>query len=66
VAVPISWDEIDDVDPNGVQMTEAGDRFGLEPWKGLKPKDLTPMVEKVEAALADAGIELEPFDRFRS
>ena len=66
VAVPISWDEIDDIDPDGIQMTEAGDRFGLDPWEGLRPKDLTALVEKVEDALADAGIELEPFDRFRS
>jgi bifunctional non-homologous end joining protein LigD len=66
VAVPISWDEIEDIDPNGIHMAEAGDRFGLDPWKGLRAKNLTPVVKKVEDALADAGIELEPFDRFRS
>ncbi|HJS72176.1 MAG TPA: ATP-dependent DNA ligase [Acidimicrobiia bacterium] len=66
VAVPISWEEIGDIDPNGIEMAEADDRFGLDPWKGLGPIDLTPMVEKVEEALAHAGVELEPFDRFRS
>ena len=66
VAVPIAWDEIDEVDPNGVKLSDARGRFDLDPWEGHHASDLTALPERVERALDDAGIELEPFDRFRS
>jgi hypothetical protein len=37
-----------------------------DPWEGITPQDLTPVAPVVDEALAEAGIELEPFDRFRS
>lgn len=66
VAVPISWDEIDGVDPNSIGMRSVSDRVGLDPWADHAPADLAELPDRVEAALAEAGIELEPFDRFRS
>jgi bifunctional non-homologous end joining protein LigD len=66
VAVPISWEEVDDVAPDGIRIEDAPGRLAVQPWADLEPQDLGPAVSRVEAALADAGIELEPFDRFRS
>ena len=67
VATPLSWDELDDVDPNGVVLAEALRRLDRpDPWEGLVPQDFTPVAPVVDEALAEAGIELEPFDRFRS
>lgn len=66
VAVPLAWNEIDDVDPNGVTLAEASGRFDLDPWEELRGADLSSVPKQVEDALDEAGIELEPFDRFRS
>lgn len=66
VAVPLSWDELEQVDPNGVTMGQVAERLGHDPWAGLPVQDLTPVAALVDAALEDAGIELAPFDRFRS
>ncbi len=66
VAVPISWDEIEEIDPDGVKLPEVGGRFGRDPWSGLEAQDLEGPAGAVEGALDEAGIELEPFDRFRS
>lgn len=66
VATQLSWDELADVDPNGIVMGEALDRLGLDPWGELPTHDFGPVAETVDEALSEAGIELEPFDRFRS
>lgn len=66
VAVPIAWDELDKVDPNGIEMATVPERFEADPWAGHRPADLAPAAGRVDAAIAEAGIELEPFDRFRS
>lgn len=66
VAVPLSWEELEDVDPNGIVMSHAVSRLDLDPWGDLSAQDLRPVGESVDDALAVAGIELEPFDRFRS
>lgn len=66
VAVPISWDELDDIDPNGVRLSGVEDRFEADPWGEIDPHDLSGTGGAVDRALAEAGIELEPFDRFRS
>ena len=65
VAVPISWEELESVAPDGVSLRTVKERLDLDPWADQKPVDLTPAVETVGEAVADAGIELEPFDRFR-
>ncbi len=67
VATPLSWDELDEVDPDGVRLSKARRRLdGPDPWEGISPQDFTGVAEAVDAALEEAGIELEPFDRFRS
>jgi DNA primase len=66
VAVPISWEEVDDVAPDGVRIEDAPGRLAVNPWADLEPQDLAPAMARVGAALEDAGIDLEPFDRFRS
>jgi bifunctional non-homologous end joining protein LigD len=66
VAVPMRWDELDDVDPNGIKLGEASQRFDHDPWEGLSEMRLGDIAAPVNQALAEAGVELEPFDRFRS
>ena len=66
VAVPLSWDELDSVDPDGVGLREVESRLAADPWAGSGAVDPAPVLPKVEQALDEAGIELEPFDRFRS
>jgi hypothetical protein len=36
-----------------------------DPWDDTQPLDLEPIAARVDAALEEAGIEFEPFDRFR-
>jgi bifunctional non-homologous end joining protein LigD len=66
VSVPISWDELDEVLPNGIKFADVADRFDADPWRGMVTHDFGPVAEQVDEALDTAGIELEPFDRFRS
>lgn len=66
IASPLDWDELAEIAPDQIRLEEVEDRLGADPWSGYEPIDLTPAAEAVQAALVDAGIELEPFDRFRS
>lgn len=66
VAAPLSWDELDSVAPDDIRLRNVDKRLGGDPWDGQEPVDLTAAVESVERAVTDKGIELEPFDRFRS
>jgi len=66
VAVPISWDELDAIDPNGVRLSDIQSRFDQDPWAEPEIQDFSELASPVEEALEEAGIELEPFDRFRS
>lgn len=66
VAVPLTWEELDQVDPNGVAMAEAPKRFTSEPWGRLDPLAIGPIADMVDTSLEEAGVTLEPFDRFRS
>jgi bifunctional non-homologous end joining protein LigD len=66
VAVPLTWEEVESVDPDGIGLRGSESRLDFDPWAGEEPVDLSPAVGTVEESLADAGIELEPFDRFRS
>jgi hypothetical protein len=54
------------VEPDGVRLQTIGTRLDLDPWVNMQPIDLSPAVETVERSLEQAGIDLEPFDRFRS
>jgi len=66
VAAPITWDELGEITPDGIGLVDAAARLETDPWADLEPVDLSPVEEEVEDALEDAGITLEPFDRFRS
>jgi bifunctional non-homologous end joining protein LigD len=66
VAVPIGWDELSDIAPDGVRLPEVGDRFDLDPWAGMETQELSEVAAAVDDAVSEAGIELAPFDRFRS
>jgi bifunctional non-homologous end joining protein LigD len=66
IAVQLEWDELDEVDPNGIRFESVAERYDLDPWKGQRVIDLSGTVARVADALDHAGIELESFDRFRS
>jgi DNA primase len=66
VATPITWDELESIGPDGVGLKSVDQRLEDDPWGKPNLIDLSPAVESVQSALVEAGIELEPFDRFRS
>ncbi len=66
VATPLHWDELATVDPNGIRISDVAGRLDDDPWAGLEPMDIGNTAAAVEAALGEAGIVLEPFDRFRT
>lgn len=66
VAVPLDWDELDMVEPDGVRLESIDERLDVDPWSEMAPLDLTTAAEQVAESLRRAGITLEPFDRFRS
>jgi bifunctional non-homologous end joining protein LigD len=65
-AVPIGWEELDEVDPAGIHLDEVSSRIPLDVWAGLNVLDLGDIAPIVSESVDAAGIELEPFDRFRS
>jgi len=68
VAMPLTWDEFDDTPPDAWLIGTAVDRLDQpDPLLDLvaHPTDAAPVVEAVGLLLADAGIDPEPFDRFR-
>ncbi|HSK06131.1 MAG TPA: ATP-dependent DNA ligase [Acidimicrobiia bacterium] len=66
VAVPLDWVELGSVAPDGVGLGDVEGRLEDDPWADAKPVDLRLAAGQVEKSLEEAGIELEPFDRFRS
>jgi len=66
VAAPLAWEELTSIAPDGVHLRAVDARLDIDPWSGFKPIELTSVLEQVDRDLTDAGIELEPFDRFRS
>lgn len=66
VAVPLQWDELDAVDPGQIHLPEVSERLELDVWRGLKTTDLGDIAAHVHRVAEDRGIDLEPFDRFRS
>lgn len=62
VAMPISWDELDDTDPQRWNLQNAPERLGLDdPWPVASPLDLEAVQGLAEAHDVSAD---EPFDRF--
>jgi DNA primase len=67
VAAPLAWDELTELGPHDVTLASIEERLSVsDPWEGAVPLDLEPIAARVDTALDDAGITLEPFDRFRS
>jgi len=67
VAAPLAWDELGSLGPTGVTLRSIEERLlGPDPWRDAPQLDLSPIAGRIETALDDAGITLEPFDRFRS
>ena len=66
VAAPLAWDELSR-GPGGVILQSIDDRLSQpDPWQDGIRLDLQPIAPRVQSVLEDAGITLEPFDRFRS
>lgn len=65
VAAPIGWDELHSVPPDGVRICDVAERDWAV-WAGNGSLDMSSREDAVATALADAGIAMEPFDRFRS
>lgn len=66
VAVPLVWEEIDTIAPDGIGLHAIEKRLEADPWAALEPIGLAATAHLVDRALDEAGIHLEPFDRFRS
>jgi bifunctional non-homologous end joining protein LigD len=67
VAAPLAWDELGEIGPAGITLETIERRLAMpDPWEGVQPVDLAPLAGEVDAMLDHAGIDLEPFDRFRS
>jgi bifunctional non-homologous end joining protein LigD len=66
VAAPLHWDELDTVEPDEIRLADIEVRLQADPWASIESIDLTDAVLKVDTALDQAGIVLEPFDRFRA
>lgn len=66
LATPLSWDELDTIEPDGIRLGAVDERLSADPWSEMKPLDLSPAVTAVESAIDEAGIVIENFDRFRS
>ncbi len=67
VAVPFRWDELGDTLPRRWTLTDVATRLELpDPIAELAAVDAAPALEAVAAQAEEAGLELEPFDRFRS
>jgi bifunctional non-homologous end joining protein LigD len=66
VATPLTWEYVDSVDPDGITMADGIERSRHDPWEAAEPLDPADCISSVATALDEAGIELPPFDRFRS
>ena len=66
VATPITWRDVDELEPDEVVIGEVGRHLDEQPWDDMNPADLETAAARVAEDLANEGIVLEPFDRFRS
>lgn len=69
VAVPFGWDELPDTPPDRWTLESIDDRLASgDPllMAADKPVDLGPAVAAARSLADEAGVEIVPFDRFRS
>lgn len=62
VAMPITWDQLDDTEPNAYTIHAELDR--PDPLSKLAPADPRKIIEKVDQIVDEKGITLEYIDRF--
>jgi bifunctional non-homologous end joining protein LigD len=68
IAVPVAWDALEATEPDAYTLSTS-DAAGLgDPLAAAAatPVDIAAAVAAVEEVAATRGIEIEPFDRFRS
>ena len=69
VATCLAWDELADTSPNRWTIRDTEALLARpDPWEGLWDEafNLEPVARLVQALMDEAGVELAPFDRFRS
>jgi bifunctional non-homologous end joining protein LigD len=67
VAVPIGWDELDDVAPNGITIATIADRLGATDSLlelARNPIDATALCARADALRDELALELVRYDRF--
>jgi bifunctional non-homologous end joining protein LigD len=65
LAVPIRWDELDDIAPNGVTIATVVDRLALpDPLLELAPVDAEQLCDRCESLCRELKLELVRYDRF--
>jgi hypothetical protein len=62
----LTWDDVAKISPDGVHLPEAANRAVPSAWEDPQSFDVAAVRDEVEKMVEEAGIELEPFDRFRS
>jgi bifunctional non-homologous end joining protein LigD len=62
IAMPISWKDLEQVEPNGFRLADEPNR--RRPWQSATPQDLAPAVAAIDQMIEDGRLELTPFDRF--
>jgi bifunctional non-homologous end joining protein LigD len=67
IAVPLTWDELDDIAPDHFTLRNIDAREG-DPLaeQDRHPLDAAELVKEIDRRFEASGIVLEPFDRFRS
>ena len=65
VVVPISWDELESIAPDHFEIQDIPDSDPLRD-QAAAPADLAAALQALRDLVADAGVTIEKFDRFRS
>ncbi|NND03413.1 MAG: hypothetical protein HKN91_11555, partial [Acidimicrobiia bacterium] len=65
VAVPFGWADLDKIAPDEFEIGNLPDQ-DLLALAAETPVDLIPALEALREVVADTGVTIEPFDRFRS
>ena len=65
VAVPFAWTELETIAPDSFELGSLPDH-DLLAEAAKNPIDLRPALETLRQVVAESGVQIEPFDRFRS
>ena len=64
IAMPISWDELEETRPDQFRLPGDLTRLESDPWQEATPFDLTVAIATVDRLIDEEGVELPEFDRF--